>query len=38
VGGLAPGQTKTLHGKLYLMKNDPDALLARYHKDFPGGK
>ena len=36
VGGLAPGETKQLHGKLYLMKNDPVELLARYRRDFPG--
>jgi hypothetical protein len=38
VGGLQPGQTKKLHGKLYLLKNDPAALLARYGKDFPSGR
>lgn len=34
VGGLQAGETKTVHGKLYLMPNDPDALLARYLRDF----
>jgi hypothetical protein len=34
VGGLAPGETKELHGKLYLLRNDPTALLERYRKDF----
>jgi hypothetical protein len=36
VGGLKPGETKKLHGKVYVMKNDPKALLARYTRDFPG--
>ena len=35
VGGLKPGETKELHGKIYLMKNDPAALLKRYRRDFP---
>jgi hypothetical protein len=35
VGGLQPGETKHLRGKVYLMKNDPATLLARYRKDFP---
>jgi len=34
VGGLKPGETKTLHGKIYFMKNDPEALLKRYKRDF----
>ena len=34
VGGLGPGETKVLHGKLYLMKNDSAELLARYRRDF----
>jgi hypothetical protein len=34
VGGLAPGQTKKIRGKLYLMKNDVKALLKRYERDF----
>jgi hypothetical protein len=34
VGGLAPGQTKRLHGKVYFLKNDPDALRKRYQRDF----
>lgn len=34
VGGMNPGETKTLRGKLYLMPNDPDKLLARYRQDF----
>ena len=35
VGGLKPGESKALHGKIYLMSNDPDALLRRYRRDFP---
>lgn len=34
VGGLKPGETKKLHGKIYIMKNDPAALLKRYRRDF----
>lgn len=34
LGGLNPGETKQIHGKIYLLKNDIPALLARYHRDF----
>jgi|ERR1043166_4656929 hypothetical protein len=34
IGGLAPGQTKKVRGKLYLLKNDTAALLQRYRRDF----
>ena len=34
IGGLKPGETKKLHGKLYVLKNDPQELLTRYQKDF----
>jgi hypothetical protein len=34
VGGLAAGETKKLHGKFYVMKNDPAELLRRYQQDF----
>jgi hypothetical protein len=34
IGGLDPGETKTALGKLYLMSNYPDVLLARYAADF----
>ena len=34
VGGLAPGETKRIRGKLYLIKNDVKALLKRYERDF----
>ena len=35
VGGLKPGETRKLHGKIYLLKNEPEALLKRYRRDFP---
>ena len=35
VGGLAPGETKKIHSEIYLLPNDPAALLRRYHRDFP---
>jgi hypothetical protein len=35
IGGLTPGQTKKIRGKIYLMENDIPKLLARYEKDFP---
>ena len=35
IGGLAPGETKTIRGKIYIVPNEVDALLARYNKDFP---
>jgi len=35
IGGLQPGETKTIHGKLYVVPNDPAALLKRYRNDFP---
>lgn len=35
IGGLAPGETKTARGVLYLVANDVDALLKRYVSDFP---
>ena len=34
IGGLKAGETKKLHGKLYVMDNNPDELLARYRRDF----
>ncbi len=36
IGGLKPGQSKTIRGKIYLMPADFPALLARYRRDFPG--
>src|ERR1041384_6453235 len=38
LGGLKPGETKRAHGKIYIMENDVDRLLARYRKDFPEAK
>jgi hypothetical protein len=35
IGGLEPGQTKTIHGKIYFVHNDIPALLERYARDFP---
>ena len=35
LGGLKPGETKRIKGKLYILPNDVEALLARYKKDFP---
>lgn len=35
LGGLRPGETKPIRGKIYLVPNDVPALLARYAKDFP---
>jgi hypothetical protein len=35
LGGLEPGETKHIHGKVYLVPADVSALLTRYAKDFP---
>jgi len=35
VGGLAPGETKKIRGKLYIVPADVDKLVARYERDFP---
>ena len=35
LGGLKPGETKTVHGKIYYLPNDVPGLLKRYEKDFP---
>lgn len=35
VGGLAPGETKKIRGKLYIVPAEVDALVKRYEKDFP---
>lgn len=34
IDGLAPGERKRIRQKVYLVPNDPDALLKRYHRDF----
>ena len=36
IGGLKPGETKTIRGKIYLMPADFNELEARYRRDFPG--
>jgi hypothetical protein len=36
IGGLHPGESKSIHGKIYIMKNDVPKLLGMYEKDFPG--
>jgi hypothetical protein len=35
IGGLKPGETKSIRGKIYLMSADFPALEARYRRDFP---
>ncbi len=35
IGGLQPGESRAIRGKIYLLKNDPAALLRRYQSDFP---
>lgn len=35
IGGLQPGETKRIRGKIYLTKADVSALVARYQRDFP---
>ena len=35
IGGLKPGESKTIRGKIYLMPADFAALETRYRKDFP---
>ena len=35
IGGLKPGETKKIRGKLYVVPADADALLRRYERDFP---
>jgi hypothetical protein len=35
IGGLKPGETKQVRGKLYLVGSDLDALVKRYERDFP---
>ncbi|MGZ8898743.1 MAG: hypothetical protein ACXW3Z_01490 [Limisphaerales bacterium] len=34
IGGLKPGESKKLRGKVYILENDTEKLLARYKKDF----
>jgi hypothetical protein len=35
IGGLAPGETKRIHGKVYVVGKDEAALIRRYERDFP---
>jgi hypothetical protein len=35
IGGLEPGQTKEIRGRVYIVPEDVPALIARYEKDFP---
>jgi hypothetical protein len=35
VGGLAPGETKHIRGKIYVVPADIDALVKRFERDFP---
>ncbi|MEX2382810.1 MAG: hypothetical protein WD490_10530 [Opitutales bacterium] len=35
LGGLKPGETKRIRGKIYLVPNDVPALVERYEDDFP---
>jgi hypothetical protein len=35
IGGLQPGETKTIRGKIYLVDADVSGLLRRYASDFP---
>jgi hypothetical protein len=38
IGGLAPGETKRIHGKIYIVPADVPALVQRYRRDFPEQK
>ncbi|MGV3773298.1 MAG: hypothetical protein ACO1QB_10385 [Verrucomicrobiales bacterium] len=38
IGGLAPGETKELLGKMYFLPNDPKLVLQRYERDFGKAK
>lgn len=35
IGGLEPGETKRIRGRIYVVPNDVPALLKRYARDFP---
>src|SRR4051812_10328574 len=35
IGGLKPGETKKVRGKIYFVPADVEALVKRYEKDFP---
>jgi hypothetical protein len=38
IGGLAPGETKRIRGKMYFVDAAEEALLKRYYRDFPEHK
>lgn len=38
LGGLKPGETKKIRGKMYVVGNDVPALVKRYEQDFPEQK
>jgi len=38
IGGLRPGETKHIHGKIYFLPNDVDGLVKRYEADFAAAK
>ena len=38
IGGLKPGETKRIRGKIYFVPNDVPALLKRYARDFTRGR
>jgi len=38
IGGLAPGETKKIRGKIYIVPADVTALVQRYQRDFPEQK
>ena len=38
IGGLAPGETKVIQGRMYIVAADEAKLLARFRKDFPKSK
>jgi hypothetical protein len=35
LGGLGPGETRKIRGKIYIVPNDVPALIERYARDFP---
>ena len=35
LGGLAPGETKRIRGKIYITRDDVASLVKRYERDFP---
>jgi hypothetical protein len=35
IGGLKPGESKQIRGKIYILNNDVEELSRRYRKDFP---